>query len=243
MKALLKVEWIKTWREWPNFIMAIGMPVGFFLFYSGMRMSDTPEGQRAIVQSFMITMTAFSMSSFGFFTFPFMMVEDQRENWLTYIEHSSLPIWKYYLSKIARVLLNFTFSIVITFLVGAFFRDVTMPAERWMGSVGLLLFGSLIFLAFGLLIAQIKSTQTMSIVANIAFLGLAIIGGSWMPIETFPEWAQSISKWTPMYHVNQLVVQFAENGDFLWKSFFSIIAYAIILTGTALMIKNKTEVK
>ena len=30
MKALLKIEWIKTWRSWPVFIMSIGMPVGFF---------------------------------------------------------------------------------------------------------------------------------------------------------------------------------------------------------------------
>ena len=30
MKALLKIEWIKTWRSWPVFIMSIGMPVGIF---------------------------------------------------------------------------------------------------------------------------------------------------------------------------------------------------------------------
>ena len=33
MKALLKIEWIKTWRSWPVFIMGIGMPVGFFLLF------------------------------------------------------------------------------------------------------------------------------------------------------------------------------------------------------------------
>ena len=32
MKALLKIEWIKTWRSWPVFIMGIGMPVGFSSF-------------------------------------------------------------------------------------------------------------------------------------------------------------------------------------------------------------------
>ncbi|MEY8463279.1 ABC transporter permease [Streptococcus merionis] len=242
MKALLKVEWIKIWREWPTFIMAIGMPVGFFLLFSATVSFGNDEAQKAFIQSYMITMTAFSMSSFGFFTFPFMLVEDKRDNWLTYIEHSSLPIWKYYLSKVVRVLLNFVFSITVTFLIGAFFRDVTMPASRWVGSAILLLVASLLFLAFGLLIAQIKSTQTMSIVANIAFLGLAIIGGSWMPIETFPNWVQSVSKWTPLYHVNQLVVQFAQNGDILWKSFASVIAYAIMITGLALVIQRKTEV-
>ena len=29
MKALLKIEWIKTWRSWPIFILGIGMPVAF----------------------------------------------------------------------------------------------------------------------------------------------------------------------------------------------------------------------
>lgn len=30
MGPLLKIEWIKLWREWPVLIMGIGMPVGFF---------------------------------------------------------------------------------------------------------------------------------------------------------------------------------------------------------------------
>ena len=45
MKALLKIEWIKTWRSWPVIIMSIGMPVGFFLLYSGMEMSPYPKSQ------------------------------------------------------------------------------------------------------------------------------------------------------------------------------------------------------
>ena len=100
MKALLKVEWIKTWRTWPMFIMAVGMPVGFFLIYSGMKMYDTTQGQTDFIRSFMITMTAFSMSSFGIFSFPYMLKEDQTNHWLSYLEHSRISIYKYYLSKI-----------------------------------------------------------------------------------------------------------------------------------------------
>ena len=79
MKALLKIEWIKTWRSWPVFIMSIGMPVGFFLLYSGMEMSPDPESQKAFILSYMLTMTGFSMSSFGFFTFPYMLREEGKE--------------------------------------------------------------------------------------------------------------------------------------------------------------------
>ena len=75
MKALLKVEWIKTWRTWPMFIMAVGMPVGFFLINSsGMKMYDTTQGQTDFIRSFMITMTSlFLCRVLGIFSFPYML--------------------------------------------------------------------------------------------------------------------------------------------------------------------------
>ena len=33
----------------------------------------------------------------------------------------------------------------------------------------------------------------------------------------FPKWVQSISEWTPVYRINELVVNFAINGEFSWK--------------------------
>lgn len=239
MKALLKIEWIKTWRSWPVFIMGIGMPVGFFLLFSSIVSTPNPEAQKDFLLSYMLTMTGFSMSSFGLFTFPYMLQEDQTEHWLTYIEHSKISISAYYLSKIFRVLLNFMVAIIVTFCVGAFVRDVELPLSGWLGSGALLLLSSLVFLAFGLLIAQIKSQQIMSVVANITYLGLAIVGGSWMPISMFPKWVQSISEWTPVYHVNELVVNFAKAGTFSWKSLLFILAYTVVATGLALFIKSQ----
>ena len=241
MKALLKIEWIKTWRSWPIFILGIGMPVAFYLLYSSIVSSPTPELQKEFLKTYMLTMTGFSMSSFGLFTFPYMLQEDQTEHWLTYIEHSKISIWSYYLSKIFRVLLNFMVAIIVTFCVGTFFRDVEMPFFRWLGSGALLLLSSLVFLAFGLLIAQIKSQQIMSLVANIIYLVLPIVSGSWVPISMFPKWVQSISEWTPVYHVNELVVNFAINGKFSWKSLLFILAYTAVSIVLALFIKSHRE--
>ena len=61
--------------------------------------------------------------------------------------------------------------------MGAFVRDVELPLSGWLGSGALLLLSSLVFWPLALLIAQIKSQQIMSVVANITYLGLAIVGG------------------------------------------------------------------
>ncbi|VTS41283.1 ABC-2 type transporter [Streptococcus pseudoporcinus] len=218
MKALLKIEWIKLWREWPVFILAIGMPVGFFLFYSGMTMLTDPKTQKTFVQSYMLTMTAFSMSSFGLFSFPMMLFEDQKNHWLVYLEHANVTIFQYYLSKIIRVYVSFICSIVATFMVAALFRHVDLSFEGWVGSAILLL------------------------VSGIVFLLLAVIGGSWMPISTFPSWMQKISKLTPTYHVNKLVTQFADKLEVNGKSLLIILGYAIIVILIALAIKRRKEV-
>ncbi|EGJ28252.1 ABC transporter permease [Streptococcus porcinus] len=242
MKALLKIEWIKLWREWPTFILAIGMPVGFFLFYSGMTMSPDPKLQKEFIQSYMLTMTAFSMSSFGFFSFPSMLFEDRKNHWLLYLEHANVNMLQYYLSKIVRVYISFTCSILATFMIAKMFRGVEMSLEQWLGSTILLLISGLVFLAMGLLIAQIPSPQLMSIVGNVVFLLLAIIGGSWMPISVFPKWMQYISKLTPTYHVNQMVTKFAEKTQLKWQSLLIVFAYAIIMMIIALVIKQRREV-
>lgn len=132
-------------------------------------------------------------------------------------------------------------AIIVTFCVGAFVRDVELPLSGWLGSGVLLLLSSLVFLAFGLLIAQIKSQQIMSVVANITYLGLAIVGGSWMPISMFPKWVQSISEWTLVYHINELVVNFTINGEFSWKSVLFILADIVVATGLAFFIKSHRE--
>lgn len=121
MIALLKIEWIKTMRTWMTFVLSIGLPVFFFLLFSSMEFSSNSQEQNAYITSYMLTMTAFSMSSFGFFTFPAMLVEDKTNHWVTYIEHSLVPIWQYYLSKVFRVIFCFSLSIFLTFSCGAFF--------------------------------------------------------------------------------------------------------------------------
>lgn len=243
MSALLKIEAIQVLRNWTVFILSIGMTVGFFLLYSGMQMADTASQQAIFVQRYLLTMTSFSMSSFALFTFPFMLQSDKTSHYLTYIEHSPVPIWKYYLAKIIRVLIYFIIAISATFAVGILFRDVSMSLDRWVISILLLLVTSLVFLAIGLLLSQIPSSQIMSIVANILFIGLAILGGSWMPIEIFPDWMQTISKITPTYHVNQVVTTFAEKGELLGKNLLIVLAYAIIIAVIALVVKEKSEVK
>ena len=72
------------------------------------------------------------------------------------------------------------------------------------------------------------------------------MGGSWVPISMFPKWVQSISEWTPVYHVNELVVNFAINGNFHGNHFclfWLIRQYQQCLHSLSSLIEKAIEVK
>ncbi|EHJ56550.1 hypothetical protein HMPREF9318_00628 [Streptococcus urinalis FB127-CNA-2] len=126
MRALLKIEWIRIWRNWQMFILAILMPVLFFLFFSATIKTGSASGNKEFIRTYMVTMTSFSMSSFSLFSFPNMLKQDFENHYLAFIEHSSLPVWTYYMAKIFRVLVYFVISIIVVFSVGHFFRGIDL---------------------------------------------------------------------------------------------------------------------
>lgn len=243
MLALLSIELIKVKRNLGVFLLSIGMPVIFFLIFSSTGQFPDPKIQAEFTQSYMLTMTSFSMSGFALFTFPTMILEDKKNNWFIFIKHSPLPLATYYLSKLFRVFLCFVSAIIIVFLTGAVVRGVDMAATKWLFSALLLLLTSGMYLILGLLLSHIKSEQTLSVFANLLYFALAILGGSWMPITLFPKWLQDICRLTPSYHVNNLVVTYAKDGSLVGKSLFFVLIYAIIFLGMAMFchkIKEKS---
>ncbi|MFK8243720.1 MULTISPECIES: ABC transporter permease [unclassified Facklamia] len=242
MRALLKMEFILTKRSLFTFIMGIGMPVLFFLLFSSM--FDTSYGDtRILTRNYLITMTAFSMSSFALFSFPALLETDKKNNWLIQIQHSPISLSQYYTVKVIRVFVSFIISIIINFIVGFLIRNVTMSTSQWLVSALLLLVGSSAYLAIGLLLTLFNNTQTMSVFANILYFVLAIFGGSWMPYEVLPKWMQQVAHFTPSYHANQLVLGYLKNNKVNSLTLLIVLAYAIIVGGIALILSKKQEVR
>lgn len=80
MKALVQVEALKLSRSLGVFLLSIGMPVIFFLIFSSTVQFDDAAMQKTFIQSYMLTMTGFSMSGFALFTFPMMLAEDRKNS-------------------------------------------------------------------------------------------------------------------------------------------------------------------
>ncbi|MDO4814500.1 MAG: ABC transporter permease [Gemella sp.] len=242
LNALLKIEFILFRRNWVSFIIGIGLPVMIFLLMSSMMEGTYPEDIRPyVVKTMLVSMTIYSSISFGIYSLPMLFIEDKNNRWVNFVGRTNIKIWQYYLAKVIRVVSYFLVSIVVVFSTGKFIKDVEFEVKEWITLALLIVFGAVCMMSIGFVLTLIKSVEKVSAVSNIIFIFLSMIGGLWWPLNGFPEFLQKIGKLTPTYHINHLAQQYIFKDVFESKSFFILIAYAVVLIGLTLILKKKIK--
>lgn len=217
--ALNKIEFLLTKRQLVYYLLSVGMPTAFYLFFSGMY-QDTPGGPANFMRDYLISMTAFSMMSTAIFSFPVVLHTDKMNNWQKILRHSPVNMVEYYLSKI---------------------RGVDMPLGSWIGAALLLIVGSVAFVALGLTLTLLPSSQLMSVVGNLLYLGLAVLGGLWMPISLFPDWMQAIGKCLPTYQLMELLKTFLNEGSINLSATVYLLVFSAVLFGLTIYLQGHKE--
>lgn len=240
MTSLMKVELILMKRQAAYYLLSIGLPSVFYLIFSGVMSSDTPT---SVLRLYLFSMTVFSIMSSAFFSIPSSLQSDKTNNWQKMIQHSPVSMVEYYISKLFSALLTFLLSIVVVFSVGHFVRGVSLPTMDWLIIALIILFGSLFFIAMGVLVSLLPSAQLMSVVGNIAYMALAVLGGLWFPLSMFPAWLRPIGKLMPSYQLMQVVSSYLEHREFNAIAALIVLVYTVGVSLVVLQLKKRIEVK
>ena len=240
MTSLMKVELILMKRQAAYYLLSIGLPSVFYLIFSGVMSSDTPT---SVLRLYLFSMTVFSIMSSAFFSIPSSLQSDKTNNWQKMIQHSPVSMVEYYISKLFSALLTFLLSIVVVFSVGHFVRGVSLPTMDWLIIALIILFGSLVFISMGVLVSLLPSAQLMSVVGNIAYMALAVLGGLWFPLSMFPAWLRSIGKLMPSYQLMQIVSSYLEHREFNAIAALIVLVYTVGVSLVVLQLKKRIEVK
>ena len=238
--ALSKIEFLLTKRQLIYYLLSVGMPTAFYLFFSGIY-QDTPGELANFMRDYLISMTAFSMMSTTILSFPAVLHTDKMNNWQKTLRHSPVNMVEYYLSKITSMLVDYLVSILVVFTVGHFVRGVDMPLVKWVGAAILLIVGSSAFVALGLTLTLLPTSQLMSVVGNLLYLGLAVLGGLWMPISLFPDWMQAVGKCLPTYQLMELLKTFLNEGDINLSATVYLLVFSAVLFGLTIYLQGHKE--
>lgn len=240
LRALIKVETYFTLRNWQSLVMAIGMPLAFYLLFSGIYQAEMPYSYRVFM---MISMTASSLLSFNVFALPYNLTADKHNNWRRFLHHSPVSVVQYYLVKALRFALLYSLAIGVVFGFGGLVRQITLPVGDYFMVILILLVGMIPFSFIGALISYLPSEETISMVGNIAFMAMSLLGGLWMPLMFFPQWMQNLAKWIPSYHLMQIIQNWYTNRVWAWDSILALVAYGICFLILIALVQRKIEVK
>ena len=95
----------------------------------------------------------------------------------------------------------------------------------------------------GAMLTLLPSMQLMSVVGNIVYMLLAVLGGLWFPITMFPDWMQSIGKTTPTYQLMQVVNSYLKDHTFNINAMLILLAYTVLIIVLTIQLNKKIEVK
>lgn len=239
--AYFKFEMLLVSKKKSYLTLSIMLPLIFYIIFTAML--DLPEAyETQFYKAYMYSMATFSLSSFCIMTFPLEMIEDNKIGWAKNLFKTPLTPKHYYAGKVLKLMCMFSVSIIALFLTGWLYKGVDMSVGEWIGSGLLLWLGSSMFLSIGVLIAQMKDMQKASAIANILYLGLALVGGLWFPTDQFPNWLKEISYLTPTYNIREMSLSLTTSGGMHVQSLFILMVYCILFISIALIIRKKTEV-
>ncbi|PTK37010.1 ABC transporter permease, partial [Staphylococcus hominis] len=222
--ALLKTEFKIIFRKKLTTFLSIILPVGFYLLFTSLL--DLPEeAKQQFYKEYMYSMTVFSLMSFCLMQFPLDIIEERNTGWFKRLMVTPLSSKIYFIIKVIKTMLLFLLSILLIFVVAHLYKNVNMSIQHWLLSGVSLWIGASLFLTLGLVIAQFNETQKANSIANIINMLLAILGGLWFPVQTFPIWLQKISKITPTYHLKNLALELVKNQGLNITSLFTLIVY------------------
>lgn len=224
MSALLpstpRIYWLETCAEiiksarMPQFIIpTIAMPPAFYALFA----LALGQGSASSATQTLATFGVFAVMGPALFGFGVNIATERENGQLELKRLSPMPDGAQIIAKIMATIIFCAIAFVILYALGIV-AGVEMTLMQW-AALALVHFLSIIpFLLIGIGIGYRFGQSAAVALANIVFLGLAVLGGLWFPIAAMPDIIKTLAWALPSYHLGELALLAAgqSNGTLLW---------------------------
>jgi ABC-2 type transport system permease protein len=227
----IRAEILRSLRTPAFLVPTLAMPLGFYTLFAlvlAPRGSDTGV---YILATYGV-LAALGPSLFGFGA---GIASDRDAGILGLKRISPLPPGAFLIARLASAAL-FTLLVLIGLdALAAFGAGVRLPAHAWLTLLFVHLLSVLPFCLLGLCIGLRTGASAAMAWTNILFIGLAVLGGLWMPLSMFPPALQQFALALPTYHLSALALQtvgLGLGGD-TWVHGLCVVGFIVLFGGMA----------
>ncbi|WP_175475675.1 ABC transporter permease [Curtobacterium sp. MCBA15_016] len=155
-----------------------------------------------------LTVTTLQMASYGAMmaalSQAFAIVNERSIGWNRQLRVTPLSGWGFMVSKVIAAMAFSAVSIVITVLVATVVLHAALDPLHWFAAGFGIWCGVIPFALIAILIGQFAKPSFAQPLFMVVFMGLAILGGLWVPLSVMPGWMGSVAHLLPSYWLNRI---------------------------------------
>ncbi|SDW66030.1 ABC transporter permease [Paenibacillus sp. CF384] len=239
--AQCKAELLRTVRNKRFFIFSIVMPIIFYFLFSNIVGDNKVVGGVDWSAYYLMSMTCYGIIGASFSTYSIRLARERSQGWIRMLRITPLPSWAYIVSKIASQAIINLFIVVMMFLIGGIAKGIDLPASTWIASGAWIWLGGLSFMTLGTLFGTMRNPDAVQVLSTVAYMGLSVVGGLWMPFETMSSTMQKVAEVTPTYRLGQGAWNIIGGQGLNWNGIGILAIYVVVLMVVSSWIMKKQE--
>jgi len=203
----IRYVYLETKRQLRNvraMVFTFAVPVVMLLVFGsafGAQTDPTTHLQYLVV-------TTLQMASYGAMmaalSQAFAIVNERSVGWNRQLRVTPLSGWGFLVSKLIAAMAFSAVSIVITVLVATVGLHASLAPGRWIAAGFGIWCGVIPFALIAVLIGQFAKPSFAQPLFMVVFMGLAILGGLWVPLSVMPDWMGTVAHLLPSYWLNRI---------------------------------------
>lgn len=212
MLGYLRLELRRILRTPGFLIFTIAMPLVMYLVFTNIGAITGQHPKDAAVYA-MISIGGFGAIG-ALLNYGASVVSDRSSGWLRQLRLTPLSPISVVLGKGVTGMILALPPIVALCAAAVLVNHVRLTITQWLAIVPLMWLGSTPFVLLGLGIGYLCTAQTVQPANFVTYFGFSLLGGLWLPLQTFPGWLRTIGRLTPTHGYADLswrVVLFNDN--------------------------------
>jgi ABC-2 type transport system permease protein len=195
-------EVTRAWRQ-PSFaVPTLVLPLAFYALF-GLVLARPGEGNAGYLLATYGVFAALGPSLFGFGA---GLAAERDSGTLALKQVAPLPAWAFLGARLVTALVFTLVVVVALYTLAGFVGGVALERWQWALLLAVHLASVVPFCLAGMCVGlSFKASGAMA-VTNVLFMGLAVLGGLWIPAFLMPELMQAVARLLPSFHLAALAL-------------------------------------
>ena len=159
----------------------------------------------------------------------FAIVNERAVGWNRQLRVTPLSGAGFLASKVIAALVLAAVSITIVSLVSVLALHASMSPMRWLSAGFGVWCGVIPFALIAILIGQFAKPSFAQPLFMVVFMGLAILGGLWVPLSIMPSWMAGVAHLLPSYWLNRMGQMGAGAPGSFGEPVLVLVGWALVL--------------